>query len=261
MKTYSSPLRGEVASPESFSEIVDLTTCPIAGITYNVHMWRGQAEIEWPIDSSAYRRLRLTSGVVSEGNLSSYEEGLLARAHFNGFDVVEGRTLSDFDLLARLQHHGAATRLVDTSRNCLVALYFACNSYPDQYGLLAGFHSEHLGGYEGQGESQPYAAVVKDLARYPHPQTWSPPLVSPRVAAQHSQFLYSRVAERGADSIEISSAPNAFLPIAISPKLKRECMRLLLEVFDIRQATLFPDLTGFCDVNSALQPVNTVYRW
>ncbi len=27
-----------------------------------------------------------------------------------------GRTLSDFELLAKLQHHGAATRLIDVSK-------------------------------------------------------------------------------------------------------------------------------------------------
>lgn len=36
--------------------------------------------------------------------------------------------LSDFDILAKMQHYGLPTRLLDFSTNPLVALYFACDS-------------------------------------------------------------------------------------------------------------------------------------
>jgi hypothetical protein len=50
-----------------------------------------------------------------------------------------GGELGDLELPARLQHHGAATRLLDCSRNPFVALWFACRWEPGQDGVLIGF--------------------------------------------------------------------------------------------------------------------------
>ena len=261
MKRFDSKIYGSVAEPESLGEVIDLATEPIDGVHYNVHMWRGQANIQWLLHSGAYRRLALTHEELAEDHLRSYEKGLLAKARFSNLHIVDGRQLSDFDLLARLQHHGAATRLVDTSRNCLVALYFACNSHSDDYGLLAGFHSYHLGGYEGQGEYRPYDEVIAAASAHDFPQTWSPPIVSSRIAAQHSQFIYSKISRTGPHSLKFSLKDKAFLPIAISPVLKQEALKLLTEVFDIRQSTLFPDLAGFCEVNNAYNEVHADNRW
>ncbi|WP_372382691.1 FRG domain-containing protein [Xanthomonas sp. NCPPB 1068] len=261
MKVFKSSIYGSVAEPESLGEVLDLATKPIEGVHYNVHMWRGQANIDWLLHSGAYRRLALTKERITEYDLRSYEKSLLAKARFNNFHIVDGRELPDFDLLARLQHHGAATRLFDTSRNCLVALYFACSSHPDDHGLVTGFHSHNLGGYEGQGEYRPYEQVVADASEHDHPQTWSPPLVSPRIAAQHSQFIYSKVSSNSPHSLNFSIKENAFLPIAISPILKAEALKLLSEVFDIRQSTLFPDLSGFCEINNTHTQAYADHRW
>ena len=53
--------------------------------------------------------------------------------------AVYGEDLCELELLARLQHHGAATRLLDCSRNAFVALWFACRWEPDKDGVLIGF--------------------------------------------------------------------------------------------------------------------------
>lgn len=261
MEIFNSDIYGSVKAPDSIGEAIDLAIKPIDGIHYNVHMWRGQANIGWPLHSGAYRRLALTEKEITENDLRFYEKGLLERAKFNNFHIVDGRHLSDFDLLARLQHHGAATRLVDASRNILVAMYFACNSHSDDYGLLAGFHSHYLGGYEGKGEYRPYDEVVAVAYECENTQTWSPPVVSSRIAAQHSQFIYSKVSSTGPHSLKFSEEKNAFLPIAISPSLKKEALKFLTEVFDIRQLTLFPDLSGFCEVNSTFNEIYADHRW
>ena len=43
-----------------------------------------------------------------------------------GHDQKNGQQLSDLEILAELQHFGAATCLIDFSRSALVALWFAC---------------------------------------------------------------------------------------------------------------------------------------
>jgi hypothetical protein len=44
--------------------------------------------------------------------------------------------LSNLELLLELQHYGAATGLVDFSRDFLVALWFACDSNKDKESLF-----------------------------------------------------------------------------------------------------------------------------
>ena len=46
------------------------------------------------------------------------------------------RGLTDFDTLAKMQHYGLPTRLLDFSLNPLVGLYFACESKPSKNGRI-----------------------------------------------------------------------------------------------------------------------------
>lgn len=260
MKQHDSPIFGIVPKPSSFEEVLRLVRLPPPGEISMVRMWRGQGDISWPIHSAAYRRLAI-GGPPSEKDMNSYEKNLLKHATHRGFRYINGRRLSDFDLLARLQHHGAATRLVDATRSTLVGLYFSAATHPKKVGALLGLHANFLGGYEGEPKEADYQSVVQDLHNYEHPQTWQPPDVSPRIAAQHSQFLYSTVSSDKRGSLCVDQSPSAIVVIAISPKLKRESLKVLSEVFDIRHLTLFPDIGGFGSANSYQTGQWDTYRW
>ena len=58
----------------------------------------------------------------STKDLISESEGIGTRSE------EMGRQLSDLEILAELQHFGAATCLIDFSRSALVALWFACQT-------------------------------------------------------------------------------------------------------------------------------------
>lgn len=227
----------------------------------NTRMWRGQADIDWGVDSGAVRRLRIRDPDVTDRSLAYYERELIERAKHKGFHLFEGRQLSDLEVLARLQHHGAATRLLDATRSCLVALYFACERLPHTTGLVAGFHCSFLGGGEDDPEFRAYEEVVADLAEFHHPQTWEPPVVTPRVAAQHSQFLYSAVSADPRGTLWLDDDPGSFLAIGASPEFKAVALTSLSRTFDIRHQTLFPDIGGFCHVNSTYFGVYELSRW
>jgi hypothetical protein len=130
-----------------------------------------------------------------------------------------------------------------------------------QGGLVLGIRCDFLG---GMGEEVPdkrsYDEIVHDLPDT-HPQTYDPPQISVRVAAQHSQLLYSPVVNRKIGSLALPKEEHATLLIAIAPDLKLECEKLLSEVYDIRCETLFPDLDGFGIANSVQFDTRSAYRW
>lgn len=258
MKTINSTTFGNVLKPASFVDLFKAITAGGLGTSsFITRMWRGQGDLDWPVHSSGYRRIN-PSG---DRSLALYEERLLKEASHKGYRFHEGRELSDMELLARLQHHGAATRLVDTSRNALVALWFCCISKPSKTGSLIGVHTDNLCGYEGEMENGYYADVIKDLEGLKCTTTWEPPSVTKRIAAQHSQFLYSEVKNDKWGSLALPKEEGATIIYAIYPSLKQQSLKILQEVFDIRYITLFPDLDGYGQANSHEKYEFYNYRW
>ncbi len=217
--------------------------------------------MSWPLHSTAYRRLAAREGQATENKVVTYEEWLLEQATHRGYRYMDGRELTDLELLARLQHHGAATRLVDATRSAFVALWFCVSSHSDTTGALIGIHSAFLGGYESQLVTGPYDTLLQRIRKHDYPFTWEPTVVSPRVAAQHSQFLLSRICESVVGSLCLSKDYSATLVVAIDPKLKETAQTLLVDAFDIRTITLFPDLDGFGRANSYQTDLGAMHRW
>lgn len=242
---------GRVLHPESFADLITFAAGD-ASKPYDVWMWRGQSDCEWLLHSGIYRKLALKESPVTERSVRFSENWLLEKATHRGYRFFEGRQLADFELLARLQHHGAATRLIDTTRNVLVALFFACRAHHDRDGMLFGIHANHLGGGEGKLLSGSYDALTKSIEDLKHPQTWEPPNISSRVSAQHSQFVYSSVAQSGSHGsvvIEEKEKHRYLLAIQIPASLKVDFIVTLRKCFDITELTMFPDLDGFARRN------------
>lgn len=266
-KLIETEVFGTVLVPSSFSEILGLKNeSRNEAVVDAVYMWRGQSDISWPLHSGAFRKLLKRPNFFcvkdrpTEEAVQFYEKSLLKLATHRGFRRVNNRELSDLELLARLQHHGAATRLLDATRNLLVALYFAVRENPDKNGMLFGWHSDFLGGYEGEITEESYDEAFGDLGDYNHPITFEPTEVSPRIASQHSQFLYSKISDGNYGSVCVDPDKGASIAIAISPKVKKEALKLLVNLFNIRHYTLFPDFDGFSSANSIFSPED-MRRW
>lgn len=261
MKIYTSNIYGKINQPENFEELIKLLLTFDNTGTDKVHMWRGQSNIEWRLDHSAFRRLQIEKSKVSESDLLYYEKKLLEQATHKGYRIQDGRLLSDFELLARLQHHGAATRLLDFTRNALVALWFCVAENQDKTGLLIGLHTDYLGGNESEVEETKYEIEVKNIKDIKHPMTWEPPLVTPRIAAQHSQFIYSALSDDKRSSVRLYDSSNANIFIAISYELKATLEDILEKTFDLRYYTLFPDIDGFGRANGHNVLPAKMWRW
>lgn len=257
MNIFDTKLFGPIPFPESINEIADFIDNHSNG--RKIYMWRGQGDINWAIHSSAYRRLtkwKNSPWVPNEVIFKDYERELLSNARHQGYDFDNGRILNDFELLAKLQHHGAATRLIDVSRNMLVALWFACRSQSEKNGLLLGIRYDAINGFEGRAENRTYDSVFGerdnegDDGLNIDPKIWQPPVVTKRIAAQSAQFLYSTLSDSPMGSLVFDKNPKKLIVMGISPEMKLIFLKELEEVYDIRQLTLFPDFDGFCYANN-----------
>ena len=263
MKEINHNIHGKVLKPASFNELLAEVSKPSGKYNHRVWMWRGQSEIDWRLDSSAFRRLKASSSLHEKDinkALISYEKTLLQHATHRGYRFESGRELSDFELLAKLQHHGAATRLVDFTRNALIGIWFACNENQERSGLLVGYDSWYIEGYEKELEARTYDEVIEDLSDV-NPVTWEPPGVSSRIAVQHSQFMYSKVFDSLSGSLATPDDAKAFRKYELSKKVKAEALEVLFEVFDISRENVFPDIDGFAQSNSVNHDINKMHRW
>jgi len=129
--------------------------------------------------------------------------------------------MSDFELLAKLQHHGVATRLVDFSKSALVALFFCTEDaqYGNRHDLLFGINSDVISGHENDFD---FNLTYEDYTQ-------------PRKKFDNVQ--------------------------AIAPRLKVSCNHYLSECFDITRSTMFPDFHGFCEINSTKWSAYQHDRW
>ena len=94
-------------------------------------VYRGMADAAWEVESSAYRRIRQSYETPPPPSVfHNYLKQLLESTRLRGFQERPGKSDTDLELLADLQHQGAATCLIDFTTNALIALWFACEDRP-----------------------------------------------------------------------------------------------------------------------------------
>ena len=114
------------------------------------YIYRGEPELyqEHPyhgkVSSSLYRS-SLTDSVMEEGieeyrkiigsQIGNRERWTLELAKEYLYETGS-ETISDFEILARLQHHGGKTNLIDFTTDYLIALFFACDRFHHKDGRV-----------------------------------------------------------------------------------------------------------------------------
>jgi len=284
VRLAESELFGVCWAPHDFTEFVALVQWPFVGPGY-LSGWRGQANADWPLDSGAYRRLQerpdawlkepenqltwLERMPSEETAMAAYEHELLSVVRMAGHGLSEGRRLSDLELLARLQHHGAATRLVDFTANALIALWFAAQDphHANRWGVV--FGACLATAREIRRDTELDAPMDEQLARAGGEMTfWHPSALSPRIPAQSGFFLWSEVREvcewsslgrtpdRAPRSDQPSQLDGQFIAIAISPRLKGQMRFMWDGNLGLNSKRMFPDFDGFSRANGAEVPLD-----
>jgi hypothetical protein len=223
--------------------------------------WRGHADSSWLIDPSLVRRCKLWEEEsfgppldVNEETVRAVEADLVERARSVGIGIDS----SELELLARLQHHGAATRLLDCTRSAFVALWFACREEPERDGLLIGFRlDEHAAKLSTDMLSWDLDRLLEHGEG--KPLWWQPRELSPRIPAQQSVFVFGPVVEERWGSIRLGegdidvgdtgNVPGTALML-VSKELKSYLNSVWSSLFGFTPESLFPDLDGFASAHA-----------
>ena len=234
--------KNEPTQISSLSEFIEW----VNQLGHEKHLFRGVPNAEYKIQASIYRRLR-----EGAGNLEFLQinRDLIADTRLRGHGERDRRELNDLEILAQLQHFGAATCLIDFTRNAQVALYFACQK--DNKWEKNSQDSERIPDgkvYVVLNDPLKLKKVTPDLlkekidyflprfhpyGRDPQLYFWEPGYQNNRIIAQQSIFIF------GTYEFDENAA------CIIEESCKKDILIELEQVSGINQTMLFPDFDGF----------------
>ncbi len=221
----------------------------IAGI----YAYRGQENSRWPLYSAATRRLIAEHGnddIVLDPDfpqryLNYHRDTLIEPARTRGFGNESGDRLSDLQLLAKLQHFGAATGLLDFTWSPLVALWFACED-PGFDGIVFVVNTNdaiRVAKISSDVKAQEITAVFLGTAGPPHLSYWEPMMsgdVVTRILRQRSVFIIGR---------PLIPAGKEIIGQIIVSKEDKKSLLTELKTLDFHQESLFLDVYGFAQAS------------
>ncbi len=219
--------------------------------------FRGQVDGNWKLRSGATRRLikHYHENITQAPNFSeiyaNYHSNVLIKpARTNGFDIDDGYRISDLQLLAKLQHFGAATGLLDFTWNSLVALWFACKDNDDCDGKIFVINLRDPIRFQqvpNETEKQSVEAIFLPGNNLDKLLYWEAKIhgeAAARILRQRSVFVIGRplIPEDVVQHVEIEASDKA--------GIRKE----LEGIFDLSERTLFMDIHGFSEANKAESP-------
>ena len=217
------------------------------GLQGGLFLYRGLPDADWEVESSAYRRIGKSRDMSSETvpaiTFQNYIDHLLDEAGLRGFRERRDRSLSDLELLAELQHFGAATCLIDFTTNSLIALWFACHKEAGKASKVVAMATDDPEKFSSMNYEDSKKPIREFLNRGKLLK-WEPSGLNNRIVAQQSVFVF------GEGRIE----KYFYEDITIAANHKNEIIRTLGKAFGINERKLYNDLAGFADNNSHDQP-------
>ena len=185
-------------------------------------VWRGHQDARWGLHSNLYRRLMEVRGIRLPGEKGPRdsqdfpdEEAMLEAEDTILAEAAEWRMSdrSGLELFARLQHQGGPTRLLDVTRNPLVAAWFAVEAgRADDCDARLFALATSASDSGASGAADPVLKEVLAGSRFPfwffssaddrrqadwgtgaRRRIWVPPAYDARIASQNAAFLLEGV--------------------------------------------------------------------
>jgi len=190
--------------------------------------FRGQADESW--------KLLPKAGRAEYGLSHNHDLGIFNRWRQQAI-AYYSLPENELEQLAIAQHHGLATRLLDWSKNPLVACFFTCSELPQHDGAV------YI--YEAPEKYFKANHSIENLKEVHGVFGYIPTAISPRILNQKGLFT---VHCDPTQSIEItasrfSNADPNLVQLIIPATLKTEILHLIAD-YGIDRSILFPDLDG-----------------
>lgn len=228
------------------------------------YAYRGQEDASWPVESAATRRLR-NDDMENFSFVRYHEKVILEPARMDGHGVIGGQKLSDLELLANLQHYGAATCLIDFTRNFFVALWFACKGAGTRDGKVFILNTKDREVFCFPNKDDLECSIrellefkkrIREKKDEKEPETflplywsWAPHDINQRILKQDSFFIFGK-----------KEIKKGYLEeILISGESKLDILKEL-EKLGIREGSLFKDPPGFASLHGAEVPLPPEYK-
>ena len=212
-------------------------------------LYRGLADSEYQLESSLYRRLQSPKREISQDIFIRALDNLIKIAKREKHDRKDGHDLSDLELLSNLQHYGAATCLIDFTRNPLIALWFACQPHHKTEngetnpadGKIVAVNANHPGKFgiaEGGEEIKKFFPDKKLKKSFSDKKLWKwiPPKQNHRIVAQQSVFVLGQ---------SVIPEDEMLASCIISHESKDSILLELQDCYGISAESLFCDFPGF----------------
>ena len=94
------------------------------------YIYRGESQCYDKVSSNLYREYE------EEIEADSFDIKIVQQEILNAAKEYLEETVSDFEILTELQHHGGKTNLIDFTTDYLIALFFACDGSHDKPGRI-----------------------------------------------------------------------------------------------------------------------------
>ncbi len=210
-------------------------------------IFRGQANSDWKVECGASFRLRklLNTSVDKplsyDSILNYHNDELLSKLKTKRFK--EYKDLNNMEIIADLQHRGAATLLIDFTSNALVALYFACLPDKKKNGAVFIANSTKFSRVSDS-KLESISMDIENMIREKEEDRlywWEPSQINNRISAQDSIFIF------GNSIINDSYFEEK---IVIAQSAKEEILEHLDQDFNINGSMIYNDLDGFVKTNS-----------
>ncbi len=188
-------------------------------------IYRGFSSIDYKLVPTL-GRVNLKSGDTYD----SVEKEILSTFKERSVPFLPTVPTTDWEWLAIAQHHGLPTRLLDWTRNPLVAIYFSVRKNSDEASVI----------HVLKQEDQPLVTIddwPTPIGISGMPLRYTPNHVTPRIIAQDSLFTFHP--GPADEPFENSTLDKIVIPTKRRRQLKKE-----LYHYGIHDASMFPGLDG-----------------
>jgi type I restriction enzyme M protein len=207
----------EVHTASSFLDYITI----VEKSSGSCHMWRGVSKKEFKLIPKVARDWRLNTDL-----LRMIEDHLLENFKIRATPYLDFYPKNDWEWLALGQHYGLSTRLLDWTRNPLIALYFACISDHEHDGII----------YSSRSINELDTSISFKSLKIDEDKKWSIDHFDRRLVSQDALFTIS-------SNPLIPYNKGLTLSIIIKASSKLKIIDMLTKL-GIHEGTVFPGMEG-----------------